>query len=104
MRRARVMAPILVCWTVAACNPIYHPRGSPDPDRAAAFGLEPVAYAHPSLEPALAETLGVIVFQEQVLRVAMAVAGFTPAQADHLRRAMNRGRPDDVREVRDGDW
>jgi error-prone DNA polymerase len=61
-------------------------------------GLEPVAYAHPSLEPALAETLGVIVFQEQVLRVAMAVAGFTPAQADHLRRAMNRGRPDEVRE------
>ena len=61
-------------------------------------GLEPVAYAHPSLEPALAETLGVIVFQEQVLRVAMAVAGFTPAQADHLRRAMNRGHPDDVRE------
>jgi error-prone DNA polymerase len=55
-------------------------------------GLEPARYAHPTLEPALAETLGVIVFQEQVIRVAMAVAGFTPAEADHLRRAMSRSR------------
>ena len=55
-------------------------------------GLEPVAYAHPALEPALAETLGVIVFQEQVLRVAMVVAGFSPAEANHLRRAMSRSR------------
>jgi error-prone DNA polymerase len=51
-------------------------------------GLEPVAHAHPLLEPALAETLGVIVFQEQVLRVAMAIASFSPAEADQLRRAM----------------
>jgi error-prone DNA polymerase len=55
-------------------------------------GLEPAAYAHPALEPALAETLGVIVFQEQVIRVAMAVAGFSPAEADRLRRAMSRSR------------
>jgi error-prone DNA polymerase len=55
-------------------------------------GLEPVAYAHPALEPALAETLGVIVFQEQVIRAAMAVAGFSPAEADRLRRAMSRSR------------
>ena len=55
-------------------------------------GLEPVAYAHPALEPALAETLGVIVFQEQVIRAAMAVAGFSPAEADRLRRAMSRNR------------
>jgi error-prone DNA polymerase len=55
-------------------------------------GLEPATYAHPSLEPALAETLGVIVFQEQVLRLAMAVAGFTPSEADRLRRAMSRSR------------
>ncbi|MGD8793570.1 MAG: DNA polymerase III subunit alpha, partial [Anaerolineae bacterium] len=56
-------------------------------------GLEPVTYAHPLLAPALAETLGVIVFQEQVLRVAMAVAGFRPAEADGLRRALGRSRP-----------
>ncbi len=55
-------------------------------------GLEPVNYAHPSLAEALDETLGVIVFQEQVLRVAMSVAGFTPAEADQLRRAMSRSR------------
>jgi error-prone DNA polymerase len=55
-------------------------------------GLEPVAYAHLALELALAETLGVIVFQEQVIRVAMAVAGFSPAEADRLRRAMSRSR------------
>ena len=55
-------------------------------------GLEPVEYAHPSLEPALAETLGVIIFQEQVIRVAMAVARFNPGEADQLRRAMSRSR------------
>ncbi|MFN8475548.1 MAG: error-prone DNA polymerase [Anaerolineae bacterium] len=55
-------------------------------------GLEPVAYAHSSLEPILHETLGVILFQEQVLRVAMAIAGFTGGEADALRRAMSRHR------------
>ncbi len=59
-------------------------------------GLDPVTYIHPTLEPllveALEETLGVIVFQEQVLRVAMALARFTPAEADQLRRAMSRSR------------
>lgn len=55
-------------------------------------GLEPVQYADPRLEPALAETLGVIIFQEQVIRVAMAVAGFAPGDADQLRRAMSRSR------------
>jgi error-prone DNA polymerase len=55
-------------------------------------GVEPVHYLHPSLEPALAETLGVMIFQEQVIRVAVAVAGFTPAEADRLRRAMSRSR------------
>ncbi len=55
-------------------------------------GLEPVTYLHPSLEPALAETLGVVIFQEQVLRVAMALAGFPPGVADLLRRAMSRSR------------
>ena len=54
--------------------------------------LEPVTYAHPSLEPVLRETLGVILFQEQVLRVAMAVAGFSGGEADALRRAMSHHR------------
>src|SRR5213594_3991586 len=55
-------------------------------------GREPVQYAHPLLEPILKETLGVILFQEQILRVAMAVAGFTANEADKLRRAMSRAR------------
>jgi error-prone DNA polymerase len=55
-------------------------------------GREPVTYDHPSLEPVLEETLGVILFQEQVLQVAMALAGFTAGQAEALRRAMSRKR------------
>jgi len=50
-------------------------------------GREPVVYAHPSLEPILARTLGVPLFQEQLLRMAMAAAGFTGGQAEELRRA-----------------
>jgi len=55
-------------------------------------GLEKVTYLHPSLEPILSETLGVVLFQEQVIRVAMATAGFTAGEADLFRRAMNRHR------------
>ena len=51
-------------------------------------GREPVRYAHPLLEPILARTLGVPLFQEQLLRMAMAVAGFTGGEAEELRRAM----------------
>src|SRR5204862_2116620 len=51
-------------------------------------GREPVQYPHPSLEPILARTLGVPLFQEQLLRIAMIAAGFTGGQAEDLRRAM----------------
>ncbi len=50
-------------------------------------GREPVTYPHPSLEPVLARTLGVPLFQEQLLRMAMIAAGFTGGQAEDLRRA-----------------
>jgi error-prone DNA polymerase len=53
-------------------------------------GAEPVSYLHPLLEPILAETLGVIVFQEQVLQVAMAMGGLTAAEADRFRRLLGR--------------
>jgi error-prone DNA polymerase len=49
-------------------------------------------YDHPLLEPVLAETYGVVLYQEQVIDVAVALAGFTPGQADSLRRAMSRKR------------
>jgi len=51
-----------------------------------------VPYAHPSLEPVLEETLGTIIFQDQVIEVAMAFAGFSPGEAESLRRAMSRKR------------
>ncbi|HLE02564.1 MAG TPA: OB-fold nucleic acid binding domain-containing protein, partial [Dehalococcoidia bacterium] len=55
-------------------------------------GKENVSYPLPRLKPVLEETLGVVLFQEQVIRVAIAVAGFTPGEADSLRRAMSRKR------------
>jgi error-prone DNA polymerase len=54
--------------------------------------LYEVPYEHPSLEPVLRETLGTIIFQDQVLEVAIAFAGFTPGEAEGLRRAMSRKR------------
>ncbi|RPI26420.1 MAG: DNA polymerase III subunit alpha [Acidobacteria bacterium] len=51
-------------------------------------GREPVVYPHPSLEPILKRTLGVPLFQEQLLRIAMTAADFTGGEAEELRRAM----------------
>ncbi len=51
-------------------------------------GDEAVTYAHPLLEPVLKRTLGVPLFQEQLLRMAMVVAGFSGGEAEELRRAM----------------
>jgi error-prone DNA polymerase len=55
-------------------------------------GEEPVHYAHPALEPVLERTLGVPLFQEQVMQIAVAVGDFTPGEADGLRRAMGAWR------------
>jgi error-prone DNA polymerase len=51
-------------------------------------GREPVRYPHPSLAPILERTLGVPLFQEQLLRIAMTAAGFSGGEAEELRRAM----------------
>lgn len=51
-------------------------------------GIEPLRYLHPDLIPALEETLGVILYQEQVLKVARDLAGFSPGQGELLRRAL----------------
>ena len=51
-----------------------------------------IPYLHPALEPVLRDTLGTIIFQDQVLEVAMAFAGFSPGEAEGLRRAMSRKR------------
>ncbi|MGH7705329.1 MAG: DNA polymerase III subunit alpha [Candidatus Dormibacteria bacterium] len=55
-------------------------------------GREPVTYLHPLLEPILRDTLGVILYQEQILEIAMQLAGFSAGAADRFRRAMNRHR------------
>jgi len=51
-------------------------------------GRQPVTYPHPALEPVLKRTLGVPLFQEQLLRMAMIAAGFSGGEAEELRRAM----------------
>jgi error-prone DNA polymerase len=51
-------------------------------------GLEPVVYPKPELEQVLGKTLGVPLFQEQAMRVAIVCAGFTPGEADQLRKSM----------------
>ncbi|MFT5201257.1 MAG: error-prone DNA polymerase [Candidatus Aldehydirespiratoraceae bacterium] len=55
-------------------------------------GLEPVTYLHPLLENALAKTLGIPLFQEQLMQIAIDVANFTPSEADQLRQAVGSKR------------
>ncbi|MEK7270207.1 MAG: DNA polymerase III subunit alpha, partial [Planctomycetota bacterium] len=57
-------------------------------------GREAVDYPHPLLEPVLKETYGVILYQEQVMRIANVLAGFTLAEADSLRKAMGKKKKD----------
>lgn len=65
-------------------------------------GLEPVTYDHPSMEPALRKTLGVPLFQEQLMQLAVDCAGFSAAEADQLRRAMGSKRSTEkMRRLRD---
>jgi error-prone DNA polymerase len=65
-------------------------------------GLEPIDYPHPSLEPVLKKTLGIPLFQEQVMKLAIVAADYTPGEADQLRRDMaawrRSGRIDQHRE------
>ncbi len=57
-------------------------------------GTEPIDYIHPLLEPILHRTLGVPLFQEQLLKISMVLAGFSGGEADELRRAMGFKRAD----------
>ncbi len=52
-------------------------------------GIERITYAHPKLIPILEKTMGVPIFQEQVMQIVVAVAGFTPGEADELRRVVS---------------
>ena len=66
--------------------------GAGHPERARGAGRGQVRYPHPSRGPVLKETLGVLLYQEQCIRVAMVAARFTAGDADQLRRAMTRSR------------
>ena len=63
-------------------------------------GLAKVEYAHPSLEPILKETYGIIVYQEQIMQVVQVFAGFTLAEADILRRAVSKKKREILEEQR----
>ena len=58
-------------------------------------GTEPITFLHPLLQPALERTLGVPLFQEQLMQIAVDVAGFSPTDADELRQAMSHKRSDE---------
>src|SRR3989441_2281587 len=83
-----------------AVNPYVRRREDQRRARAAGRPYEP-PLEHPLLKEPLAETLGVILYQDQVLQVCHALAGFTPGQAEALRRAMSRRRS---RELMAGFW
>lgn len=57
-------------------------------------GDEPVSYLHPVLEPILKNTYGVIVYQEQIMKLASAMCGYTLAEADNLRKAIGKKKPE----------
>ncbi|CCG43329.1 DNA polymerase III subunit alpha [Magnetospirillum molischianum] len=64
-------------------------------------GIRSESYDHPKLMPALRETFGVIVYQEQVMQAAVDLAGFTKADADHLRKAMGKKDKEKMAKQRD---
>ena len=63
-------------------------------------GREPIKYLHPALEPILADTYGVIVYQEQVMQIAQALAGYSLGDADNLRRAMGKKKAEEMAKER----
>jgi DNA polymerase III subunit alpha len=64
-------------------------------------GREPVVYPHPDVESVLAPTYGVMLYQEQVMEIAQVLAGFSLGQADLLRRAMGKKKPEEMAKVRE---
>ena len=86
----RVFYDIVVQVAIIRPGPIV--GGNMNPYMRRRQGKEEVTYLHPSLEPVLKRTLGVPLFQEQLLRIAMTVAGFSGAEAEELRRAVGMRR------------
>jgi DNA polymerase-3 subunit alpha len=89
---------------VIAINALYRPgplgSGMVSDFIECKHGRKPIAYEDPRLEPILAETYGVILYQEQVMRIASDLAGFTLGQADILRRAMGKKKKEEMEKQR----
>lgn len=64
-------------------------------------GRTPIVYMHPEMEPILAETYGVALYQEQVIRIANVLAGFSMSEGDGLRKAMGKKLPEEMAKYRD---
>jgi DNA polymerase-3 subunit alpha len=64
------------------------------------FGRKPIDYLHPTLEPVLKETYGIIVYQEQVMQIAQILAGYSLGEADLLRRAMGKKKKEEMEQQR----
>ena len=64
-------------------------------------GLEPITYPHPSLERVLADTFGLVVYEEHILQICEAFAGLPPGRADVLRRALNKHKRETIAEIRE---
>jgi error-prone DNA polymerase len=95
--RPKNLQEITIQVAIVRPGPIQGGAVNPYIDRLQRLREDPsfqVPYDHPSLEPVLKETLGTIIFQDQVLEVARAFAGFSPGEAEGLRRAMSRKRSD----------
>ncbi|WP_461218374.1 DNA polymerase III subunit alpha [Lapidilactobacillus salsurivasis] len=77
---------------IVATNALYRPGPMENIDTFVARknGRQPIAYPDPALAPVLHDTYGVLVYQEQVMQVAVLMGGFTMAQADNLRRAVSK--------------
>ncbi|MGI6550787.1 MAG: DNA polymerase III subunit alpha [Syntrophomonadales bacterium] len=90
---------------LVAINALYRPgplgSGMVEDFISRKHGRQEISYADPSLEPILEETYGVILYQEQVMQVASELAAFSMGEADGLRRAMGKKKPQEIMSQRD---
>ena len=89
---------------ITACTALYRP-GPMESGMMESFakrkqGLESIDYDHPLMEDVLGETFGVIVYQEQVMKVSQIIAGYNGADADKLRKIMGKKQPEEMKKER----
>jgi DNA polymerase-3 subunit alpha len=89
---------------ITACTALYRPgpieSGMMDSFYLRKQGNEDIEYDHPLMEPVLEETFGVIVYQEQVMKISQVIAGYSGAAADKLRKIMGKKLPEEMKKER----